>query len=70
MTRGRSGVFHVNMLKEYWVRRPIETSFWIEPESAEDIDDSDVLLWNDSPEGQPTLRRAARPSEESSYNRC
>ena len=53
--RNRRRVFHVNMLKEFRIRKPVETSFWVESELAEDIDDSDVLLWDDSPEGQPTI---------------
>ena len=48
-------MFHVNMPKEFKVRMPVESSFWVESELAGDTDDSDVLLWNDSPEGQPSL---------------
>ena len=53
--RKRRRVFHVNMLREFRVRKSVETSFWVEFELAENIDDSDVLLWDDSPEGQPTI---------------
>ena len=43
-------VSHVNMLKEFRVRQPVETV------AAENSDgDEDVLLWDDSPEGQPTI---------------
>ena len=41
----------------------METSFRVESESADDIDDSDVLLWNDSPEGQPTIGEQLNTSE-------
>ena len=53
--RKRRRVFHVNNLKEFRVRKPVESSFQVESELAGDIDDSDVLLWNDSPEGRPSL---------------
>ena len=53
--RKRRRVFHVNMLKEFRVRKPVESSYWVESDIAEDIDDSDVLRWNGSPEGQPSL---------------
>ena len=46
----------MNIFKEFRVSKPVETSSWVESELAEDIDDSDVLLWDDSsPEGQPTI---------------
>ena len=59
--RKRQRGFHVNMLKKFRVRKPIETSFLVESESAEDINDLDVLLWNDSPEGQATLGEQLDP---------
>lgn len=61
--RKRRRVFHVNMLKDFRVRKPVETSFWVESESADDIDDSDVILWNDSPEGQPTIGEQLNTSQ-------
>ena len=52
--RKRRRVIHNNMLKEFRVRKPVETSFLVESEPADDIDETDMLLWDDSPEGRPT----------------
>ena len=53
MTRGES---HVNMLKEFRVRRPVESSFWASPDGVDDMDSkADVPLWNDTSEEGPSI---------------
>ena len=61
--RKRRRVFHVNMLKEFQIRKPLESSFLVEAEPADDIDEADVLLWDDSPEGKPTIGGQLRDSQ-------
>ena len=56
--RKRRRVFHVNMLKGFRGRRPVEQSYWAEDVTADhdDIDgDSDVPVWNEAPEEGPTI---------------
>lgn len=52
----RRRVFHVNMPKEFRVRRSVETSFWAAAEATDDgDDDEDVPLWDNDSEGKPTV---------------
>ena len=54
--RERRRIFHVNMLKEFRVRKPMESSFWVEAGAADDcVEDTDVPLWNDTSDGEPTV---------------
>lgn len=52
----RRRVFHVKMLKEFRVRRPVESSFWASPDETDDMDgETDVPLWNNTSEEGPSF---------------
>lgn len=54
--RKRKRIFHVNMLKHFKVRKPVEQSYWIDSTGSSDGDgDADVPVWNEGPEGRPAL---------------
>ena len=50
-------VFHVNMLKEFRVRRPVESSYWVEcvMEGDDPEDDFDAPVWNEALDKQPII---------------
>lgn len=50
--RKQKRIFHVNMLKEFHVHRPAETSHWTEEVSE---DDSNVPMWNDNPKVESSV---------------
>ena len=55
--RKRRRVFHVNMLKAFQVRRPVESSYWVEDitDCDDPEDDFDVPVWNETLDEQPTI---------------
>ena len=55
--RKRRRVFHVNMLKAFRVRRPVESSYWVKGvmEGDDPEDDFDAPVWNEALSKQPIV---------------
>ena len=52
--RKRKRIFHVNMLREFHMPKVLDVGYWAEEVSSEDPN-GDIPVWNESPQGQPTM---------------
>ena len=50
----RKRIFHVNMSREFHMPKVFDVGHWAEEVSSEDPN-ADIPVWNESPQGQPTM---------------